>query len=87
MATVRGAVALDAVAVCRKRCWKQDWVLDLDVQTFFEVRSASLLVKAVEDHTSEPWVVLYVRRWLAAPMQSADGTLRQRDCGTPQGSL
>jgi RNA-directed DNA polymerase len=31
-------------------------------------------------------IVLYVKRWLAAPLQLADGTLQERDRGTPQGS-
>jgi hypothetical protein len=44
------------------------------------------MVKAVEAHAEVPWVVLYVKRWLTAPMQLADGTLVQRDRGTPQGS-
>jgi group II intron reverse transcriptase/maturase len=82
----RGRSALDAVAVCRKRCWECDWVIDLDIQKFFDSVPWDLMVKAVEAHASEPWVVLYVRRWLAAPVQAADGTLRQRNRGTPQGS-
>jgi RNA-directed DNA polymerase len=81
-----GRSALDAVAACRKRCWEYDWVIDLDIQKFFDSVPWDLVVKAVEARTSEPWVVLYVRRWLAAPVQAADGTLRQRDRGTPQGS-
>jgi len=81
-----GRSALDAVAVCRKRCWEYDWVIDLDIQKFFDSVPWDLMVKAVEAHVSEPWVVLYVRRWLAAPVQAADGTLRQRNRGTPQGS-
>jgi RNA-directed DNA polymerase len=81
-----GRSALDAVAACRKRCWQHDWVIDLDIQKFFDSVPWDLMVKAVEAHTREPWVVLYVRRWLAAPLQAADGTLRQRDRGTPQGS-
>jgi RNA-directed DNA polymerase len=81
-----GRSALDAVAVCRKRCWEYDWVIDLDIQKFFDSVPWDLMVKAVEAHASEPWVVLYVKRWLAAPLQAADGTLRQRGRGTPQGS-
>ena len=61
-------------------------MIDLDIQKFFDSVPWDLMVKAVEARASEPWVVLYVRRWLAAPLQSADGTLRQRDRGTPQGS-
>jgi len=78
--------ALDAVAACRQRCWRYDWVVDLDVEQFFDSVSWALLVKAVEAHAAEPWVVLYVKRWLAAPLQRPDGTLQQRERGTPQGS-
>jgi RNA-directed DNA polymerase len=81
-----GRSALDAVAVCRRRCWAKDWVIDLDVERFFDSVPWELLVKAVAAHTDQPWVVLYVRRWLAAPIQHPDGTLVQRDRGTPQGS-
>jgi group II intron reverse transcriptase/maturase len=81
-----GRSALDAVAACRKRCWRQDWVIDLDVQKFFDSVPWDLVIKAVEANTDLPWVVLYVRRWLAAPLQLPDGTLAERDHGTPQGS-
>ena len=81
-----GRSALDAVAVCRRRCWAKDWVIDLDVERFFDSVPWELLVKAVAAHTDQPWVVLYVRRWLAAPIHQPDGTLQQRDRGTPQGS-
>ncbi|WP_200309518.1 group II intron reverse transcriptase/maturase, partial [Streptomyces adelaidensis] len=81
-----GRSALDAVATCRKRCWKYDWVIDLDIQKFFDSVPWDLVVKAVQAHTDLPWVVLYVRRWLEAPLQLPDGTLQRRDRGTPQGS-
>jgi RNA-directed DNA polymerase len=81
--------ALDAVAVCRERCWEYNWVIDLDIRKFFDSVRWDLIVKAVEKHTGHEarWVVLYVRRWLAAPLQQPDGTLQKRDRGTPQGSL
>jgi group II intron reverse transcriptase/maturase len=78
--------ALDAVGVCRKRCWKYDWVIDLDIRKFFDSVRWDLVLKAVEAHTDARWVVLYVTRWLAAPLQQPDGTLLTRDRGTPQGS-
>lgn len=81
-----GRSALDAVAACRTRCWKYAWVIDLDIQKFFDSVAWDLTVKAVEAHTDLSWVVLYVRRWLAAPVQLPDGSLQQRDRGTPQGS-
>lgn len=80
--------ALDAVAKCRLRCWKKDWVIDLDVQKFFDSVPWDLMVKAVEANitASQKWVLLYVKRWLAAPVQLPDGTLAVRDRGTAQGS-
>lgn len=81
-----GRSALDAVETCRQRCWKRDWVIDLDVASFFDSVGHELIVKAVKAHTDAPWVLLYVRRWLTAPLQQPDGTLLQRDQGTPQGS-
>jgi RNA-directed DNA polymerase len=78
--------ALDAVGVCRQRCWRKDWVIDLDVSKFFDSVPWDLIVKAVEAVTDTAWVLLYVKRWLAAPLQLPDGTLAERTKGTPQGS-
>jgi RNA-directed DNA polymerase len=80
--------ALDAVAKCRERCWKKDWVIDLDVAKFFDSVPWDLMVKAVEANitTDQRWVLLYVKRWLAAPIQQPDGTLVERHRGTPQGN-
>lgn len=81
-----GRSALDAVAVTRRRCWEKDWVLDLDIRAFFDSVDHDLLIKAVQANTDDAWVVLYVRRWLVAPMVHPDGTVQDRDRGTPQGS-
>jgi len=81
-----GRSAEDAVEVCKQRCWRRDWVIDLDIQKFFDTVRWDLVVKAVEANTDLPWVVLYVKRWLQAPVQQADGTMLMRDRGTPQGS-
>jgi len=78
--------ALDAVAKCRERCWKSDWIIDLDIRAFFDSIPWDLVLKAVSKHTDLKWVLLYVERWLQAPLQMQDGTLQQRDRGTPQGS-
>jgi RNA-directed DNA polymerase len=80
--------ALDAVATCRQRCWRKDWVIDLDLQKFFDSVPWDLMVKAVEVNLTpeQRWVLLYVRRWLAAPMQTQDGIIIERVTGTPQGS-
>ncbi len=79
--------ALDAVAVCRKRCWKRQWVIDLDIKGFFDNIDHELLLKAVEKHTPKRWVMFHVERWLSAPIQTLDGTTISRTQGTPQGGV
>lgn len=81
-----GRSAHDALAACRERCWKSDWVVDLDVEAFFDSVDHQLMLKAVGHHTDQAWISLYVQRWLQAPLQQHDGTLVERDRGTPQGS-
>jgi len=78
--------ALDAVGICRRRCWEYNWVIDLDIRKFFDSVRWDLVIKAVEAHTDARWVVMYAKRWLAAPLQLPDGTLQARDRGTAQGS-
>ena len=81
-----GRSAHDALAVTRRRCWKQAWVLDLDIRRFFDSVPHDLLLKAVAHRTRARWVLLYIERWLKAPMQMPDGTMVARERGTPQGS-
>jgi RNA-directed DNA polymerase len=81
-----GRSALQAVGVCRERCWRYAWVIDLDIRAFFDTLDHELVMEAVSRHTQLPWVLLYVKRWLLAPLQRADGTLVERERGTPQGS-
>src|SRR5512132_3134342 len=81
-----GKSAHDALALCRQRCWKYDWVIDLDVQKFFDEVPWDLVLKAVRTVTDARWVLLHVERWLAAPLERPDGALEQRRRGTPQGS-
>jgi RNA-directed DNA polymerase len=82
-----GKSALDAVGVCRTRCWRYDWVVDLDIKGFFDNIDHSLMMHAVRKHTDCPWVLLYIERWLKAPAEIEDGTLLARDRGTPQGGV
>jgi len=81
-----GRSALEAVGRCRERCWQNDWVIDLDIRAFFDSVDHTLLLKAVARHTDQKWILLYVQRWLVAPLHRQDGTLVARDRGTPQGS-
>ena len=80
-----GRSPLDAVAACRQRCFRKDWVVDLDVKSFFDTVPWDLMLKAVARHTDSTWVLLYVERWLKAPMLRPDGSLVERVKGTPQG--
>ena len=82
-----GKSALDAVGVTRKRCWKQDWVIDLDIKGFFDNLDHKLVMLAVRHHVKDPWILLYVERWLKAPVEREGGHQEQREKGTPQGSV
>jgi RNA-directed DNA polymerase len=82
-----GKSALEAVGVARQRCWKYAWALDIDIRAFFDSISHELLLRAVRKHTDCAWVLLYIERWLKAPVQLEDGTLEPREKGSPQGSV
>jgi group II intron reverse transcriptase/maturase len=82
-----GKSAVKAVGVARKRCWQHDWVLDMDIKGFFDNIDHELLMRAVCKHTDCKWIRLYIRRWLKAPVQMADGSLVASDKGTPQGGV
>lgn len=79
--------ALDAVGTCRERCWRYDWVVDLDIRGFFDNIDHSLMMHAVGKHTDCPWILLSIERWLKAPAEAEDGTRMARDRGTPQGGV
>jgi RNA-directed DNA polymerase len=79
--------ALDAVGVARKRCWRYDWCIDLDIKGFFDNLDHDLMMKAIMFHTDKKWIHLYAQRWLTAPMQHKNGELIKRETGTPQGGV
>ena len=82
-----GKSALDAIETTRKRCWRHDWVLEFDIKGMFDNIDHELLLRAVRKHTECKWVILYMERWLKAPLQLTDGTLVERTKGTPQGGV
>lgn len=82
-----GRSALDAIAVTRKRCWYYDWVVEFDIRGLFDNIRHDLLMKAVRRHCDCRWILLYVERWLKAPLRQQDGSLVTRDRGTPQGAV
>jgi RNA-directed DNA polymerase len=79
--------ALDAVGVTRERCWKYDWVLEFDIKGLFDNIDHELLLRAVRKHITCKWALLYIERWLKAPMVLEDGITKERSCGTPQGGV
>lgn len=79
--------AHDAIAKARERCWKYNWVLDMDISKFFDTIDHDLLIKAVKLHTDCAWVLLYIERWLKVPYELQDGSKIDRDKGVPQGSV
>jgi group II intron reverse transcriptase/maturase len=82
-----GRSAKQAVAITRKRCWEHDWLVEFDIKSAFDQIDHGLLMKAVRAHITEPWVLLYVERWLTAPFEAEDGTQVPRTRGTPQGGV
>ncbi len=82
-----GRSAIDALRQTRQRCWRYDWVLDIDVKGYFDSIDWELLLKAIRHHTDCPWVLLYIERWLKVPVQMENGSVVPRRSGTPQGGV
>jgi RNA-directed DNA polymerase len=79
--------AHDALSVARERCWKYDWVLDMDISKFFDSIDHALLMKAVKRHIKERWMLLYIERWLEVPYETVQSERIERIKGVPQGSV
>jgi len=79
--------ALDAISVTRKRCWNYDWLIEFDIRGLFDNIDHELLMRAVRRHTNDKCILLYIERWIKAPLELADGTLKERTAGTPQGGV
>jgi group II intron reverse transcriptase/maturase len=82
-----GKSAIDAIGITRRRCWEYNWVLEFDIKGLFDNIDHELLMRAVKKHSDCKWAILYIERWLKAPMQMPDGTLQERTKGTPQGGV
>jgi RNA-directed DNA polymerase len=80
-----GRSAHDAVRQCEQNCWQNDWVIDLDIKKFFDTIDHDLLLALIQKHTSEKWVLMYIKRWLKAGVEQEDGSIQIRQKGTPQG--
>ncbi|GAA3934484.1 group II intron reverse transcriptase/nicotine-degrading enzyme NicX [Chitinophaga oryziterrae] len=82
-----GKSAHNALEQATHNCRTYDMVIDLDIQAFFDEIDHELLKKALARHVTERWIIMYVTRWLEAPVQQKDGILKQRTVGTPQGGV
>jgi RNA-directed DNA polymerase len=82
-----GKSAHDAIEKARTQCWRCDWVIDLDIKGLFDSLDHKLLMRAVRKHTKEKWVLMYIERWLKAPIEEQNGRTRERTRGTPQGGV
>lgn len=82
-----GKSALQAVSTTRQRCWRYGWLYEFDIKGAFDNIDHALLLRALRKHTDCEWVLMYIERWLAAPMQHPDGAIEQRTKGTPQGGV
>jgi RNA-directed DNA polymerase len=82
-----GKSALDAVATARQRCWRYDWAIDLDIKGSFDNLDWQLVLKAVRHHVQAPWILLYIERWLKAPVVKQDGSQQERTKGSAQGAV
>ena len=62
-------------------------MLEFDVKGAFDNIDHELMLKAVRHHTDCRWTLLYIERWLKAPLIKANGERVERDKGTPQGGV
>ena len=79
--------ALDAIEITSRRCRRHDWVLEFDIRGLFDNIDHTLLMRAVRKHVTCTWVLLYIERWLKAPMELEEGRWVERTRGTPQGGV
>ncbi|BAV07727.1 group II intron reverse transcriptase/maturase [Filimonas lacunae] len=82
-----GKFAIDALSKARERCWRLNWVVDVDIKGYFDNIPHDLLMKALQRHCQVRWMLLYIERWLKAPYQKQNGSIVSRTKGVPQGSI
>ena len=77
--------ALDALAAAITRM-KVNWILDADIQSFFDSVSHDWLVRFVEHRIGDPRVIRLIRKWLKAGVME-EGVITPTEAGTPQGAV
>lgn len=82
-----GKSAKEALGQCRRRCWRSDWLIDIDIKGFFDNVRHDLLMLALSRHVKEHWILMYIDRWLKSPIEIEEGIQLAREKGTPQGGV
>jgi group II intron reverse transcriptase/maturase len=82
-----GGSAHDALERARQRCWRRQWVLEVDIKGFFDTIDQSLLMRAVGKHVPCRYARMYIERWLKADCRLPSGIHEARTQGTPQGGV
>lgn len=77
----------DAVKQSCSNCFNHDFVIDLDIKSFFDSIDHQMLLKAVGHYCKDRWVTLYIERWLKAGIEQENGERIDRITGTPQGGV
>ena len=83
----KGKNSHQALERALKSAFNNGWAIDIDIKGFFDNIDHELLLKAVGHYCSDPWILMYVRRWLKAEVLQEDGKLVSRLTGTPQGGV
>nr|WP_276504846.1 group II intron reverse transcriptase/maturase [Terrimonas sp. H1YJ31] len=83
----RNKNAHQALQKSLERCYRHNWVLDLDIKSFFDTIDHELMLKALRHYTNDKWILLYVERWLKAGTLKEDGSVETRTEGSVQGSV
>ena len=78
-------MALDAlyVAIKRKRV---NWILDLDLKSFFDNIPKEKLVQLIEKRIADPRILRLIQKWLNAGVMEG-GVWSETEAGTPQGAV
>jgi group II intron reverse transcriptase/maturase len=77
-----------ALSKVRENCRRYDWAIDLDIKGFFDNIDHCKLLQALEKHVPERWCLMYIKRWLTAPIQKVNGEQEEKQGkGTPQGGV
>lgn len=82
-----GRSAIDAVTVTRERCFKYEWLLEIDIKGFFDNLDHEIMMQMLEKQTDDKFILLYCRRFLQATMVNEEGVEKSRNRGTPQGGV